>query len=56
MTEDLLYDAKEGAAFLTIHRESRRNAISQEMIVGFLDYLALREQAKRPFAPEPIWP
>ena len=35
MTEDLLYHMKEGAAFLTIHRESRRNAISQEMIVGF---------------------
>ena len=39
MSEDLLYEVKEGAAFLTINREFRRNAISQEMITAFLDYL-----------------
>ena len=50
MTEDLLYDVKEGAAFLTIHRESRRNAISQEMIVGFLDYLDRADQDRDVFA------
>ncbi len=38
MSEDLLYEVKDGAAFLTINREARRNAISQEMITGFLDY------------------
>jgi enoyl-CoA hydratase/carnithine racemase len=36
---DLLYEVKEGAAFLTINRESRRNAISQEMIAAFLAHL-----------------
>ena len=44
MTEDLLYNVKEGAAFLTINRESRRNAISQEMIAAFLDYLDRADQ------------
>lgn len=39
MSEDLLYEVKERVAFLTINRESRRNAISQEMITAFLDYL-----------------
>jgi len=39
MSKDLLYEVKEGAAFLTINRESRRNAISQEMITAFLDFL-----------------
>ena len=32
---DLLYEVKGGAAFLTINRESRRNAITQEMIAAF---------------------
>lgn len=39
MGEDLLYEVKRHAAFLTINRESRRNAISQEMILSFLDFL-----------------
>ena len=39
MGEDLLYEVREDAAFLTINRESRRNAISQEMITSFLQYL-----------------
>jgi len=44
MSEDLLYEVKERVAFLTINRESRRNAISQEMIAGFLDYLDRADQ------------
>ncbi len=39
MNEDLLYEVKDGAALLTINREARRNAISQEMITAFTDYL-----------------
>ena len=39
MSDDLLYEVKDGAAFLTINRESRRNAISQEMITAFMNYL-----------------
>jgi enoyl-CoA hydratase/carnithine racemase len=39
MNEDLLYEVKDGTAFLTINREARRNAISQEMIRDFTDYL-----------------
>jgi enoyl-CoA hydratase len=39
MSEDLLYEVKDGTAFLTINREARRNAISQEMITAFTDYL-----------------
>jgi len=39
MSDDLLYEVKESAAFLTINRESRRNAISQEIIASFLDHL-----------------
>jgi enoyl-CoA hydratase/carnithine racemase len=39
MSEDLLYEVKDGTAFLTINREARRNAISQEMIKNFTDYL-----------------
>ena len=50
MTEDLLYELKEGTAFLTINRESRRNAISQEMIVGFLDCLDRADQDSDVFA------
>jgi enoyl-CoA hydratase/carnithine racemase len=41
---DLLYEVKGGTAFLTINRESRRNAISQEMIAAFLDYLDRADQ------------
>jgi len=39
MNDDLLYDVKDHVAFLTINREDRRNAISQEMITSFLDRL-----------------
>jgi enoyl-CoA hydratase/carnithine racemase len=41
---DLLYEVNEGAAFLTINRESRRNAISQEMIAAFPAYLDQADQ------------
>ena len=41
---DLLYEVKEGAAFLTINREPRRNAISQEMIAAFLAHLDKADQ------------
>lgn len=44
MTEDLLYQVKDGTAFMTINRESRRNAISQDMITAFLDYLDRADQ------------
>jgi len=47
---DLLYEVKGGAAFLTINRESRRNAISQEMITAFLDYLDRADQDQDVFA------
>ena len=39
MSEDLLYEVKNRVAFVTINREARRNAISQEMITAFLDDL-----------------
>ena len=39
MSEDLLYEVKDRTAFMTINRESKRNAISQEMITAFLDDL-----------------
>lgn len=41
---DLLYQLKEGTAFLTINRESRRNAINQEMIAAFLAHLDQADQ------------
>jgi len=44
MNDDLLYEVKDGAATLTINRESRRNAISQEMITAFMDYLERADQ------------
>jgi enoyl-CoA hydratase/carnithine racemase len=47
---DLLYEVKGGAVFLTINRESRRNAISQEMIAAFLDYLDRADQDQDVFA------
>ncbi|MDQ1333248.1 MAG: Enoyl-CoA hydratase/isomerase family protein [Thermodesulfobacteriota bacterium] len=40
MSDDLLYEIRNGVAFLTINREERRNALSQEMILSFLDRLA----------------
>ena len=39
MNEDLVYELRDQIAFMTINRESRRNAISQGMITAFLDYL-----------------
>jgi enoyl-CoA hydratase/carnithine racemase len=39
MSEELLCEIKEATAFLTINRESRGNALCQEVIEGFLDYL-----------------
>jgi enoyl-CoA hydratase/carnithine racemase len=50
MNDDLLYKTKDRAAFLTINRESRRNAISQEMITSFLDYLDKAEQDETVYA------
>jgi enoyl-CoA hydratase/carnithine racemase len=47
---DLLYEVEGGAAFLTINRESRRNAISQEMIAAFLDHLDRADQDNDVFA------
>lgn len=49
MSEDLLYAVKDQVAFLTINRESKRNAISQEMITAFHTYLdvADRDEAVR---------
>jgi enoyl-CoA hydratase/carnithine racemase len=44
MSEDLLYTVKDQVAFLTINRESKRNAISQEMISAFHVYLDKAEQ------------
>ena len=44
MSEDLLYEAKDHTAFMTINRESRRNALSQEMITSFLGYLDRADQ------------
>lgn len=40
MSDDLLYEVRDCVAFLTINREDRRNAISQEMILSFLDRLS----------------
>jgi enoyl-CoA hydratase/carnithine racemase len=39
MNQDLLYKLEDHVALLTINRESRRNAISQEMIDAFIDFL-----------------
>jgi enoyl-CoA hydratase/carnithine racemase len=39
MSEDLLYEVKDLVACMTINRESRRNAINQEMITAFMKYL-----------------
>lgn len=46
MSDDLLYTVKENVAWLTINRESRRNAISQEMITLFHSYLEQADQAQ----------
>jgi len=44
MSNDLLYELKDHVAFLTINREDRRNSISQEIIISFLDYLTAMDQ------------
>ena len=44
MSDDLLYMVKGPTAFLTINRESRRNAISQEMITALLTRLDHADQ------------
>jgi enoyl-CoA hydratase/carnithine racemase len=44
MSEDLLCETRGNVAFLTINRESRRNAISQEMITAFLTHLDRLDQ------------
>ncbi len=44
MGEDLLYEVKGPVAFLTINRESRRNAITQKMILEFLENLRTAEE------------
>jgi enoyl-CoA hydratase/carnithine racemase len=44
MSEELLYEVKDRVAFVTINRESRRNAISQKMITAFLDDLGKAER------------
>jgi len=44
MNEDLLYEVKDRVAIMTIHRESRRNAINQEMIMAFLENLDRADQ------------
>ena len=38
MSKELLYEVKKQVAFLTINREERRNALSQDMITAFLGY------------------
>jgi len=44
MSSDLIYELRDHVAFLTINREDRRNSISQEMLISFLDYLAAIDQ------------
>ncbi len=46
MNKDLLYEVKDLVAYMTINRESKRNAISQEMITAFMEYLAEAERDK----------
>lgn len=43
MSNDLLYEKKDQVVWLTINREPRRNAISQEMITAFSDHLQSAE-------------
>ncbi len=44
MAEDLLYEVNNQVAYMTINRESRRNAISQEMITAFHEFLDQADQ------------
>jgi enoyl-CoA hydratase/carnithine racemase len=43
MGEDLLYEVRDGAGLVTLNRESRRNAISPEMMRAFLECLESAE-------------
>ena len=38
MNEDLLYEVKENVGWITLNRESKRNAISLDMIASFLKF------------------
>jgi enoyl-CoA hydratase/carnithine racemase len=44
MSDHLLYEVRDRVAVMTINREDRRNAISQEMILSLLDRLAEIDQ------------
>lgn len=46
MSDELLYDVKSGAAWLTINREARRNSISPELISLFQQRLDAAEKDK----------
>ncbi len=46
MSDELLYDVKNGAAWLTINREARRNSISPELISLFQQRLDAAEKDK----------
>jgi enoyl-CoA hydratase/carnithine racemase len=39
MGEELLYETKDSVGFITLNRESKRNALSQEMITALMDRL-----------------
>lgn len=47
MSSELLYEVKEYAAFLTINREKKRNAINTEIITAFREHLAQADQDER---------
>ncbi len=44
MGEELLYESRGRSVFLIINRDKRRNAISQEMVLSFIDYLDRADQ------------
>lgn len=44
MSEELLYSVKERICLITINREAKRNAISHEMILAFMNYLDRADQ------------
>lgn len=43
-TEVVLHEARDGVAYITIHRPERRNAISPEVVVGISRYLAAADE------------
>ncbi len=43
MTDLLLYEVKDGVAYLTLNRAERRNALTQEMMAGIVEGLDLAE-------------